>query len=1047
MRVEKMRVSLLIMLVLFAVRAGTLAQTPVKVDANTFGGLSARAIGPAVMSGRIMAIDAVNSNPNTFWVGTASGGVWKSTNGGTTFKPIFDKHTQSIGAIAIDQSKPDTVWVGTGESCTRNSSSVGTGLYKTTDGGENWKLMGLEKSERISKVIIDPKNPNTVYVAVAGHLWDSHEERGVYKTTDGGATWQRVLYVDANTGCSDLAIDPQETNIIYAAMWQFRRQPYTFSSGGPGSGLHKSTDGGKTWKKLTRGLPEGELGRIAIALAPSRPNVIYANVESKKTALYRSDDMGETWTQTNRSFNIAARPFYFSHLVVDPKDHKLVYKPGFTLTVSKDGGQTFTGIGGSTHSDEHAFWINPNNTSHLIMGTDGGIYISYDQGGTWVFLKNLPVSQFYHVAYDMERPYNVYGGLQDNGSWMGPSSSPGGIQNKSWKNVGFGDGFYTFPDPKDKNIVYCEFQGGRMLRHHLDTGELKYIVPLEREGDPKYRFNWNTPILISKRNPNTIYIGSQFLFRSNNKGESWEKISGDLTTNNPEKQKQEESGGITVDNSTAENHCTIFTISESPLDEKVIWAGTDDGNLQITVDGGKNWTNVVSNIPGLPANTWCSGVEASNHDRATAYAVFDGHQTGDMKVYVYKTSDFGKTWKSLASDAIQGYAHVIREDLVKPDLLYLGTEFGLFISIDGGKQWGQFKGNLPNVAVRDIAIHTREHDLILATHGRGIYIVDDITPLRQFNDRVLASNVHVFEPRTTAVRFPQIVQDFPGDEEFVGSNPSEVAYITYYLKERHLIGDFKVEIYNSEGKLMATLPGSKRKGINRVEWYMRLKPPKVAPAPTLAGGALFGPIVPEGEYTVKILKGNETYTGKVILAGDPRLPHSDADRKLQQETVLKLYRMQERLAYVGASVTAARDQARERAKKLQEATPAAAPAKKGKKETKEDLGKTLETFANKLDALNKTLVATKEGYAIHGEEQLRERVVEVYQSVSIYGGRPTESQIARLSVLEKEIEKANQDYETIVGKELESINAALTAKQMEPIKLLTKEEFDKKEGN
>ncbi|MBL8151824.1 MAG: glycosyl hydrolase, partial [Blastocatellia bacterium] len=476
---EAVRVCLTSLLMLGFCLTATEAQ--VKVDSNSFSGIEARSIGPATMSGRILAIDAINNNPQTLYVGAAGGGVWKSTNGGTTFKPIFEKNIQSIGAITIDQSKPDTVWVGTGEADTRNSVSVGNGLYKTTDGGENWTLVGLEKSERISRILIDPKKSDTIYVSVVGNLWNDSEDRGLYKTTDGGKTWEKILYVDAKTGCSDIAIDPQETNTIYAGMWQFRRLPYIFTSGGSGSGLHKSTDGGKTWKKLTSGLPEGELGRIAIAVAPSRPNVVYANVEAKKTGLYRSDDMGETWRKVSSSFYVTARPFYFSHLYVDPKDYNKVYKTGFSLGLSRDGGVSFGEAGGSTHSDHHALWIDPNNTSHLYLGTDGGVYETQDSR-LWTFLKGLPVSQFYHVSYDMKYPYNVYGGLQDNGSWVGPSTSSIGVRNKDWKNVGFGDGFYTFADPNDPNIIYSEWQGGRLLRYHRNTGELKAIQPFPKKG-------------------------------------------------------------------------------------------------------------------------------------------------------------------------------------------------------------------------------------------------------------------------------------------------------------------------------------------------------------------------------------------------------------------------------------------------------------------------------------------------------------------------------------------------------------------------------------
>ncbi|MFY9609687.1 MAG: glycosyl hydrolase [Blastocatellia bacterium] len=1028
MRAPSLRTALLVSLVAAFAVATARAQTTIKLDSNSFGAIEARHIGPAVTSGRIAAIDGVNSDPRILYVGSAGGGVWKSINGGTSFKPVFDKHTQSIGAVTVDQAHPETVWVGTGESWTRNSVSVGTGLYKTTDAGDSWKLMGLEDSERIAQIVIDPKNSDVVYVAATGHLWNSNDQRGVYKTTDGGKTWSRVLFVDKDTGCADLAIDPQEPSVVYASLWQFRRKPHFFTSGGPGSGLYKSTDAGKTWKRLTNGLPEGELGRIAIAVAHSRPNRVYAVVEAKKSGVYRSDDMGETWTKVSASPSATGRPFYFARVVVDPKDYNRVYKPDFILAVSTDGGQSFAPRGGRAHSDFHAVWVNADDTFNLFVGTDGGVYVSNDKANTFKFLSNLPVAQFYHASFDMEQPYNVYGGLQDNGSWMAPSQSPNGVENKDWRNVGFGDGFHVYPDPTDSDVVYSEFQGGNVLRFHKSTGETKLIKVFPKQGEPRYRFNWNTAMHLSPTNPKVLYIGGQFLFRSTNKGESFERISPDLTTNDPAKQKQEESGGLSVDNSSAENHCTIFTIAESPLDEKVVWVGTDDGNLQLTRDGGKSWTNLAGNVIGLPANTWCRGVEASRFDRATAYAAFSGYQTGDMKVYVYKTTDFGKTWKSIATDAIKGYAHVIREDRVNRDLLFVGTEFGLFVSIDGGAQWTQFTGNLPPVAVHDIAIHPREHDLILATHGRGILIIDDITPLRQLGPKILESTAHVMDSRPSPITVPVVAQDFPGDGDFVGANPGEAATITYYLKERHVFGDMKIEIYNAEGKLMATLPAGKRKGINRVQWFMRQKPPKVPPSPNLAGPALFGPMVPEGVYTVKLIKDKETFTGQVKVVADPKSTHSAADRVLQAQTLRKLYDMQERLAFVDDVVTTARDQAKERAKKIEG----------------DALVKELEAFAEKLDSLHKTLVATREG-PITGEEQLRERIVEIYGWVSLYGGRPTESQLARIPVLEREIDTKNAEFENIIGRELSGVNSKLSGKKLDAIKVLTKEEWDKKQ--
>ncbi len=837
--------------------APTLAPAGVEIDSATFGALEARPLGPAVTSGRIAAIDAVADDPLTIWIGTASGGVWKSADGGITFKPVFDDHTQSIGAVEIDPKDPKTVWVGTGESCTRNSVSMGDGVYRTTDNGESWTRMGLENSERIAQVRVSPADSNVVFVCATGHLWNAHEERGVFKTTDGGKTWKKVLYVDADTGCSDLDIDPQEPRILYAGMWQFRRSPDFFESGGPGSGLYKSTDGGETWKKLEQGLPEGEKGRIAVAVAPSRPSVVYAQVESKKTALYRSDDTGQTWEEVNSSFNIQARPFYFSHLAVDPVDHNTVYKPGLSLTTSTDGGRTFTtffsDFGGNVHGDHHALWINPKNRNELILGTDGGAYMSYDRGRHWRHIDTLPVAQFYRISYDMAWPYAVYGGLQDNGSWSAPSRATGGVKLRNWRNIGFGDGFYAFPDPADADLVYVEYQGGEISRLRLSTGENRDIKPRPGKGEPDYRFNWNTPIHLSRGEPGTVYIGAQFLFRSRNAGESWEKVSPDLTTNNPKLQRQSQSGGLSPDNTTAENHTTIYAISESPKNPQVIWVGTDDGNLQLTRDGGKSWTNLAGNLPGAPAGGWVSSVEASRFDEATAYATVENHHRGDMKPYAFKTTDYGRTWKPLVagdSDAVEGYAHILREDLENPGLLFLGTERGLYLSVDGGARWARFTGNFPQyVAVRDLAIHPREHDLIIASHGRGVFILDDITPLRKLTHDMLEQEVAMLPARPSVMVIPSSAQEFTDDSEYVGPNPSEAASIVYYMKKRHLIGDLLLEVFNEKGERMAALPAGKRRGINRVEWPMRLKPPKM-PAGQLGGPGprrFPGPADPHGD--------------------------------------------------------------------------------------------------------------------------------------------------------------------------------------------------------
>ncbi len=1021
------------------------------IDSATFGGLEARAIGPAVMSGRIAAIDAVGKDPLTIWVGTASGGVWKSADGGLSFKAVFDEHTQSIGALAIDPGDPKTVWVGSGESWTRNSVSVGTGVYKTTDGGDSWKLMGLADSERIARLRIDAKDGKTVFVCATGHLWSANQERGVYKTSDGGETWKRVLYVDENTGCSDLDGDPQDGKILYAGMWQFRRYPDFFTSGGKGSGLYRSLDGGETWQPLTNGLPAGEKGRIAVAVAPSRPSVVYATVEAEKTALYRSDDLGGTFREINRSFNVGARPFYFSRLVVDPADYNRLYKPGLNLGVSEDGGKSVTGIfafGGGVHSDHHALWINPTNPQELLLGTDGGVYHSYDRGNHWRMVRSLPVSQFYHVSYDLDYPYNVFGGLQDNGSWMGPSASIEGIENRDWQNVGFGDGFWVFRDTADPDYVYSEYQGGNIMRIRLSTREARDIKPQPKGGEPDYRFNWNTPLHMSPNEKGTIYAGSQFLLRSRDHGESWERISPDLTTNDPKGQRQKESGGLSRDNTTAENYTTIYSISESPKNGSVIWTGTDDGNLQVTRDGGKTWTNVVANVPGLPAGTWVSAVSASPHDEGAAFATFDGHRRGDMTTYAYRTSDFGQTWTPLTpapsqgaqtqgapdqgaqsqaveAPAVDGYAWVLKQDLLDPDLLFLGTELGLYVSIDGGEEWARFTGKLPKVAVHDIAIHPREHDLILATHGRGIYIIDDVTPLRQLSHEVVEAEVTVLPSLPFVMPTAGVAQGFGGSDEFVGLNPPESVVITYYLKKRHVFGDLKFEVYDAQGKLISTLPGSKRRGLNRVEWPMRLPPPKVPPAGNLAP-AFIGPRAAEGTYAVKMIKGKDTYSTEVTLVADPRSPHTAEDRASQQQLSMRLYVMLEDLTYLVETAVEVRDQAREKAKALP----------KGDR-----LAKSLEALADAYEKFRFELVASGEGGLFADEEKLREKIAGVYAGVTGYEGRPTQTQRDRTELLDGELEKAGQRYDALAAGELARANEALAKKGQPPITRKTKEEW------
>ncbi len=1024
------------------------AQTPppVKVDSDTISGLGARNIGAAAMSGRISSVAAVKEGQRlTVYVGAASGGVWKSVNGGTTFKPVFDKEpVQSIGAITIDPKNAKTIWVGTGETWTRNSTSVGDGVYKSTDGGDNWTNLGLNDSERISKILVDPTNTNTVYVCATGKLWSDSDQRGVYRTTDGGKTWTKVLKgANASTGCSMMSMDSKNPQTLYAGMWDFRRKGWTFRSGGEGpnafsgSGLFKSTDGGTTWTELdeksAKGLPPKPWGRIAMTVAPSKPNVVYAFIEAPmpKDGLYRSDDAGKTWVALDRSQNMIWRPFYYANLIVDPKDENKIYKPDGSLIASNDGGKSFSDISGGAHGDFHDVWIDPDNTDHLITGDDGGLWYSYDGGNRWWKAENLPISQFYHVSVDMDMPYHVYGGLQDNSSWVGDSQYPGGITNSRWENMYGGDGFWMFVDPSNPDYIYAESQGGYIGRINRKTHEARGIQPLPQYKEGKLRFNWNTPIHISPTQNGTIYLGSQFLFRSRDHGQTWERISPDLTTNDPEKQKQEQSGGITVDNSSAEMHTTIYAIAESPKNSNLIWVGTDDGNLQITRNGGKTWSNVVSNIGDLPRHAWVSSIDAGHFDEGTAYATFDLHTFGDMRPYVYKTTDFGKTWASVvpANSRVRGYAHVVKEDLVNRDLIFVGTEFGLWVSLDGGKQWAQYKGgDLPSVAVRDLAIHPRDHDLVVATHGRGIWIIDDISPLRTLTPETLAKEAEFVQSRPVVQRIPASGGWSSGDAAFAGSNPPDQAVIIFYQKKRHIFGDMKIEVFDSEGKLVSTIPSSKRRGLNRAKWSRRLKAPRVPTAASAAFGAATGPRVLPGAYTVKMTKDKNVYTTQLQVMPDPRSKHTPADRRAQFDLSMKLYNLLGDMTYAVDRINSVRLSLDGAAAKLPANDPLVAR---------------LRAASAQVDELRRKIVATKEGGAITGEERLRENLTDLYSNVINYEGRPAQTQAERTDAIARELADIVRDFDAWLAKEMPGINSALTAKQLSAITPLTRAEWER----
>ena len=984
--------------------ATTFAQSP--ITSAMFSTMEARQLGPGTMSGRISAIEGVNNDEGkTIYVGTAGGGVWKSTNAGASYKSLFDKYCQSIGAIAINQKNPAIVYVGTGESNMRNSVSIGNGMYKTTDGGDNWKKIGLDSSEHISKILINPENPDILYTAVPGPLWSSSKNRGLYKSVNAGETWEKILYTDEQTGCADILIDPSNPNILFASMWQFRRMPYSFNSGGNGSGLYKSTDAGKTWKEIKNGLPQKPFGRIAMTLAPSDPQKMWAIVESTKSGLYISSDGGETWKNQSATLNVVARPFYFSTIVVDPKDSKRVYRPAYSFAYSSDGGYSFSEAssdGGWVHSDMHALWINPSNTNVMYVGTDGGIYVSLDKGITWQFNQSLPVGQFYHVAFDNQKPYNIYGGLQDNGSWKAPSAAPGGIGNARWENVGGGDGFWTVPDVDGKTI-YSEYQGGNMSRVDLKSMKSESIQPQKTNKEEKLRWNWNTPIVTGSKNPKNLYVGAQYLYKSIDQGRNWSRISPDLTTNDKKKQAQEESGGLSADNTSAENHCTIFTIAESSLDENIIWIGTDDGNLQYTTNGGTTWTNTSESVAksGIAKQAWISSIQPSQYDKNEVYVTFENHMYGDHQTYLGKSSDMGKTWTRIKSTEFTGFAHKIKEDPINKNLLFLGTEMGLFATLDGGNTWFRMKNNIPEYSlVRDIQINPVTNDLIVGTHGRGIFILDDIRALRNLTKEVWDQEVYLFPTPDMTLNNGEYGWGGPQvSGEWAAGNPPSQPSINYYLKQRLASGKATIDILDDKGNLIQTMPAGIRRGINKVYWNMRGTPPKVAAGSTKMDGAGFtSPMVMPGTYTIKLKIKDKEYLSKVNCVHDnANTDLSLEDRKTVNTNALRLQKLYNDVNNLIDSITLHQQN-------LKKDTVAFAKNKVSKQ------------VYNELEKVRAALMATKKTSIFADEERIREKVSSLYGTFCYMQAKPNSTQLEAIDGLEMEFKKQADIEKGIVKK-------------------------------
>ena len=761
--------------------------------------LKPRNIGPGGMSGRVTSIDAVHDNPEVMYVGTASGGLWKSTSGGIKWAPIFDKQiTASVGAVAIQQSNPSVVWVGTGEGNPRNSLNGGYGVFKTLDGGKTWMSMGLEKTRHIHKILIDPTDPNTVYIGAIGAPWGAHEERGVYKTTDGGKNWRRILFSNNTSGVADMVMDPNNPNKIIAALWDHKRDPWFFKSGGAGSGLYMTYDGGENWKKLSEkeGLPKGELGRIGLAIAASKTDVIYALIESKKNALYKSTDGGSQWKMVNDKEDIGNRPFYYSDIFVDPQNENRVYSVFTYVNVSEDGGKSFTelmpayGVDNGVHPDHHAWWIHPKNGQFMMDGNDGGMNITRDGGASWRFVGNIPVAQFYHISTDNEYPYNVYGGMQDNGSWRGPAYvwKVQGIRNSYWQEIAFGDGFDVVPDKDNAQFGYAMSQQGFVSRYDWKTGNNYSVRPTAPDEKTDLRFNWNAGIGQDPFDNSTVYFGSQFVHKSTDKGLTWEVISTDLTTNDPEKQKQSESGGLTMDATGAENHCTILVIEPSPVEKDMLWVGTDDGRVHFTQDGGNTWNEVTKNIKGLPKGSWIPQIKASANNKGEALLIANDYRRFNYTPYAYRTKNYGKTWERIVDEKdVNSYTLAIIEDQKNPNLLFLGTDDGLYMSLNAGDSWEKWTAGFPTVSTKDLVIHPREEDLVIGTFGRAAWVLDDIRPLRAVagNPEALVGPFKLFAPPTAYLAAYQqpTGSRFGADALYQGENKKYGAMITYFTKE------------------------------------------------------------------------------------------------------------------------------------------------------------------------------------------------------------------------------------------------------------------------
>jgi len=1054
-----------VLLAMFVSVAAFAADKPAPVaptDYNeVFKRLKFREIGPAAMGGRIDDFAVVESNPDIIYVGTAAGGVFKTTNGGITWDPIFDDQpTSTIGDVTVAPSDPSIVWVGSGEANNRQSGSWGNGVYKSTDAGRIWKHMGLNNSMAIGRIVISPADPNVLYVAAGGNLWGASKDRGVYKSSDGGKTWSNVLFVNDDTGATDIAMDPDSPGTLIAAMYQRRRTVFGFSGSGSGSGLYKTTDGGASWKKLEKGLPwdpdakkiadadpqaAKEIGRIGVNFYRRNANVVYALIEHANGGIFRSDDGGETWTKQSET---NPRGSYYSQVIIDPNNDQRVWVHGAQMYYSEDAGKTFkTNLVQKIHGDYHAMWIDPRDSNHMIAGSDGGIYATHDRGRSWDYLNTIAIGQFYEIGLDMQRPYHICGGLQDNNVWCGPSATfdTRGIANSDWFTVGGGDGFYAQIDPTDPNTVYAESQDGNLLRRNLKTHESRSIRPPAAEGE-RLRFQWNSPLVVSAYDNKTLYYGGNYLFKSTDRGDSWTRLGGDLTTGE-DRDKLPIMGRVPDKNTMSRDDGVqawpaITTISESPTNRDLLYAGTDDGNLQVTRDGGKTWKNVTPK-----KGVYVSRVIASRFNEGTAYATLDGHRSNDFGVYVFATSDYGATWKPIRSgiDDDAGTVHVIREHFRNPKLLFLGTERGLFVSYDQGGHWSRLKLNLPTVPVDDIAIHPRENDLVLATHGRSIWILDDLAPIEQMTDAVPSEALHVFEARPATEWRIANRSGVTGHKAFFGPNPPNGASITYLLKSKPADKEkVKISVVNKEGKVVREIDGTGDAGLNRVTWDLRTRSvneaprePEAAAAGATAGGGVteaateqaseqgggFGGFqgalrVEPGEYTVKVASGKLEQSTKVVVEEDPRIEISPDDRTARRQALTQLAQLATSGAAARRSITGLHT------------------ALKDYKKTKlpENIQKAADDLLKKVDAACLKLGTPTQcgqpspglGWAgppvLYTPPPVTQRITQLLGGIENYAAAPTAWQLDQVKVLQGLLKDATSEAQTITKTDLETLN-------------------------